>query len=418
MYKMMDSGIEWIGEIPKTWNIIRVKQAFIRKNEKAQQENPVVLSLARSGVKIRDVSTNEGQVAESYYNYNPVSIGDLLLNPMDLYSGANCSISEVEGVISPAYINLKNKEGFNSKFYDYYFKVQYWMMVLFAHGKGVSFDNRWTLNYETLMNFPIVAPDEKIQNKIVMFLDNKCAQIDRYIEKQQQIIEKLKEYKQAIITEAVTKGLDPDVKMKDSGIEWIGEIPEHWNICKFGYIATVKSNLVHPELYKSYPQVSSENIEKNSGKLLECKTVDEVGIISDNHLFYEGQILYSKIRPALNKVTIAPFDGLCSADIYPIETTEKTRYILYLILSEPFLQQVKTITENRVKMPKINRSELNSIFVAYPSEGVQEAIIQYLDDKCASIDEVIQKREYAVNKLTEYKKSLIYEAVTGKLEVI
>ena len=106
MKQMKDSGVEWIGEIPENWGTVKVKQAFVRKNEKAQQENPVVLSLARSGVKVRDVSTNEGQVAESYYNYNPVSVGDLLLNPMDLYSGANCSISEVEGVISPAYVNL------------------------------------------------------------------------------------------------------------------------------------------------------------------------------------------------------------------------------------------------------------------------------------------------------------------------
>ena len=120
MRVMKDSGVEWIGEIPEDWGIVKVKQAFVRKNEKAQQENPVVLSLARSGVRVRDVSTNEGQVAESYYNYNPVSVGDLLLNPMDLYSGANCSLSEVEGVISPAYVNLKSKEGYFSKFYDYY----------------------------------------------------------------------------------------------------------------------------------------------------------------------------------------------------------------------------------------------------------------------------------------------------------
>lgn len=253
MQKMKYSGVEWIGEIPEDWGIVKVKQAFVRKNEKAQQENPVVLSLARSGVRVRDVSTNEGQVAESYYNYNPVSVGDLLFNPMDLYSGANCSLSEVEGVISPAYVNLKNKEGYFSKFYDYYFKVQYWMMVLFAHGKGVSFDNRWTLNHETLMNFPIVSPDFKTQKHIADFLDDKCGKIDRYIEKQQQIIDKLKEYKQAVITEAVTKGLNPDAPMKDSGIEWIGMIPEHWDVPEIKYLVRIASGGTpdrnHPEYW-------------------------------------------------------------------------------------------------------------------------------------------------------------------------
>lgn len=153
--KMKNSGIEWIGVIPEDWKLGRVKHGFIRKKQEAHQDNPVILSLARAGVHVRDISNNEGQIAESYYNYNVVSPGDLLLNPMDLYSGANCSISKVGGVISPAYVNLGAKEGFHSAYYDYFFKTQYWAMVLFAHGKGVSFDNRWTLSNEDLMNYRI-----------------------------------------------------------------------------------------------------------------------------------------------------------------------------------------------------------------------------------------------------------------------
>ena len=202
---MKDSGIEWIGEIPLDWDIYKVKHCFTRKNSKAKQDDPVVLSLTRSGVKIRDISTNEGQLAESYYDYNPVQVGDLLLNPMDLYSGANCSYSDVEGVISPAYINLKNKEGMsNSKFYDYYFKVQYWMMVLFSFGKGVSFYNRWTLGQETLMNFPIVYPLLSEQQQIADFLDNKCSEIDKLITKKEQLIAELETYKKSLIYEYVT----------------------------------------------------------------------------------------------------------------------------------------------------------------------------------------------------------------------
>lgn len=405
MCKMKDSGIEWIGEIPKKWDCIRGKNLY---------------SIATGKRDSGDYDEN------GLYPFFTCSSEEKRINSY-CYDGEALLISGNGMVGFTRYYNGKF-DAYQRTYYLFNFKKDVMNIIFLKHYVSnmlaKCLENQYVgsvidfIKLGDLKNFNIVTPPICEQTRIADFLDNKCTQIDRYIEKQQQIIEKLKEYKQAIITEAVTKGLDPHAKMKNSGIEWIGEIPEQWNVCKFGYIATVKSNLVHPELYKSYPQVSSENIEKNSGKLLECKTVDEVGIISDNHLFYEGQILYSKIRPALNKVTIAPFDGLCSADIYPIETTEKTRYILYLILSEPFLQQVKTITENRVKMPKINRSELNSIFVAYPSEGEQEAIIQYLDDKCASIDEVIQKREYAVNKLTEYKKSLIYEAVTGKLDIV
>ena len=142
--EMVNSGIPWIGEIPKDWEIRKVKDVFIRKNEKAHQENPVILSLARSGIKVRDISTNEGQLAESYFDYNPVEPFDLLINPMDLYSGANCSMSSVTGVISPAYVNLRAKGDISPRYYDYYFKTQYWSMAFFAHGKGVSFDSEET----------------------------------------------------------------------------------------------------------------------------------------------------------------------------------------------------------------------------------------------------------------------------------
>ena len=232
MREMKDSGIEWIGEIPVDWSMKRVKYIFTRKNKNAMQENPTILSLARDGVKVRDISNNEGQIAESYYNYNPVEEGDLLLNPMDLYSGANCSISKVQGVISPAYINLKANAGINPVFYDYYFKVQYWLMAFFSYGKGVSYDNRWTLSAETLMNYPVVALSYEEQCKRADYLNRKCRQIDTIIARQQEVIEKLKVYKLSVITEAVTKGLNPDVPMKDSGVEWIGEIPEHWEIGK------------------------------------------------------------------------------------------------------------------------------------------------------------------------------------------
>ena len=118
--EMKNSGIPWIGEVPKDWEVRKVKNAFVRQNEKAHQENPIILSLARAGVKVRDISTNEGQMAESYYDYNPVEPYDLLINPMDLYSGANCSMSLVSGVISPAYVNLRAKGGSNPRYYDYY----------------------------------------------------------------------------------------------------------------------------------------------------------------------------------------------------------------------------------------------------------------------------------------------------------
>lgn len=272
--EMKDSGVEWIGEIPREWEVGKVKNCFVRKNEKAKQENPIILSLARSGVKIRDISTGEGQIAESYFNYNPVEKGDLLINPMDLYSGANCSVSKVCGVISPAYINLKSINGNNSTYYDYYFKTQYWSMVFFAHGKGVSFDNRWTLNTETLFNYFIPIPPLEEQEKIANYLDKKVSDIDLIIEKTKATIEDYKKYKHSIITEAVTKGINPNVEMKDSGIEWIGEIPREWEVKKLSeYFFQVKnknSNLEEKNLLSlSYGKIIRKDINKTDGLLPE-----------------------------------------------------------------------------------------------------------------------------------------------------
>lgn len=230
MREMKDSGFDWLREIPKNWDLLKIKNGFSRKKAKALQDDPMVLSLARSGVKVRDISTNEGQLATSYYEYNPVTIDDMLLNPMDLQSGANCSISKVKGVISPAYINLRYKKGFNPEFYNYYFKYQYWSYAFFTYGKGVSFDNRWTLNEETLMNLPLLVPNKEEQDLIAKFLNKKCAKIDGITKDLQEQIDTLENYKKSVITEAVTKGLKPNVEMKDSKITYVGKIPSAWNI--------------------------------------------------------------------------------------------------------------------------------------------------------------------------------------------
>ena len=226
------TNIPWIGEIPSDWSTCRVKDIFSIEKEKAHQKNPIILSLARDAIKERDISTNEGQLAASYEEYNPVIPGDLLLNPMDLYSGANCNVSEVSGVISPAYSKLRKKVDLNPFFFDYFFKVQYWAMAMFAHGKGVSFDNRWTLNNDTLKAYECPFPSVEEQNKIVKEIKSKEEKLNALIANEEKQIEKLKEYKQTLISEVVTKGLNPNVPMNDCGIESIGHYPANWRLLR------------------------------------------------------------------------------------------------------------------------------------------------------------------------------------------
>lgn len=426
MREMKNSGVEWIGEIPAEWKIVKVKQAFFRKNEKAQQENPVVLSLARSGVKVRDITANEGQIAESYYNYNPVSIGDLLLNPMDLYSGANCSISKVEGVISPAYANLRSKEGYFSNFYDYYFKVQYWMMVLFAHGKGVSFDNRWTLTNETLMNFPVVAPSLTEQHRIADFLDEKCAKIDAVIEKQKQVIEKLKEYKLSVITEAVTKGLDPTVPMKDSGVEWIGEVP-----CDAEVVSVSKIfKIVLGKMLSTKAVEDNETLEKYfCAANVHFDTIDYDNLKQMWFSDYEKNIYKVKKGDLLvveggagaggaNVVSLDVEDCYIQNSIMIVRSLSYIRskwlyYYLYSLVKRNYIDYVC----NKATIPHFTKDKLSKTKIVVFSENETEIILKELDETVFKVDETITQKQSIIDKLTEYKKSLIYEVITGKKEV-
>ena len=415
---MKNSGVEWIGNIPSEWRIGRVKNAFTRKNEKAHQEEPTILSLARSGVKIRDLSTGEGQIAESYYNYNPVEPFDLLLNPMDLYSGANCSISKVYGVISPAYINLKANKNYYPVFYDYYFKTQYWAMAFFAHGKGVSYDNRWTLSTETMMNYYIPVPSLHEQKRIADFLDSKVTQIDKIISETKASIENYKEYKQSVITEAVTKGLNKNVPMKDSGIEWIGEIPSEWKVHMLSQIfyqhkCKNKDLQENNLLSLSYGKIKRKNIDVAGGLLPE--SFDNYNIIDVNDIVLRLTDLQHDHKSL--RVGIVKEKGIITSAYITLRSKEniETDYFYYYLhtfdIHKGFYGMGCGVRQS------LNFDELKKLKILYPSTKEQKSIVKFLDNKCAEIDNLILQKEKLITNLEEYKKSLIYEYVTGKKAV-
>ena len=427
MREMKDSGIEWIGEIPVDWSMKRVKHLFTRKNEKAMQENPTILSLARDGVKVRDISNNEGQIAESYYNYNPVEEGDLLLNPMDLYSGANCSISKVQGVISPAYINLKANAGVNPAFYDYYFKVQYWLMAFFSYGKGVSYDNRWTLSAETLMNYPVVALPYGEQCKRADYLDRKCSQIDAIIARQQEVIEKLKAYKLSVITEAVTKGLNPDVPMKDSGVEWIGKIPEHWAIHKFcwDYSAMLGKMLDAKRITGEHlhPYIKNADVQWDSINFEDLDEMDFSDEEKERYTISPGDLMVCE-GGEIGKCAIVPDD--IPEDIYYQKALHRVRkrhpdsgniHFLCKVIYCMAKNNCLNTSPEKATIAHLPGDALSQLRIPTPPISEQGQIAEYLNDKCMEIDRFSARKHETIDKLIEYKKSLIYEVVTGKKEV-
>lgn len=430
--KMHDSGIPWIGEVPDGWKVGRIKDiidvltdftangsfADLAKNVKYIDDEDyarlIRLTDLRDNLNNAGVFVNENSY--SYLSKSKLFGGEILVANVGAYAGLFCEMPMINkpATLGPNMFLLKPNKKMLSR-YLYYIGTS--PLVWGQLTVKATSSAQPKLNKTDIKTTYILIPPLDMQQKLVYFLDSKCSEIDTLIENLRVRIESVKEYKKAVITEAVTKGLDKDAKMKDSGVEWIGEIPEGWKVVRFKHIASIKSNLVQPDKYMKYPQIAPDNIEKDTGRLLSHQTVEESGVISGNHLFYRGQILYSKIRPNLNKLTIAPFDGLCSADMYPIEPKLPTIFMVYSMLSAYFVSQVSLIIQDRVKMPKINQEELGEIKVVVPSQQEMLTIADYLDSKCSEIDTLLQNYEDQISTLEEYKKSLIYEYVTGKREV-
>lgn len=404
--KMAKTNIEWLPEIPETWKCARVKNLFYISKEQAHEKNPTVLSLARSGVKIRDISNNEGQLAESYFNYNVVKPGDLLLNPMDLYSGANCNMSEVSGVISPAYANLRAKTYLNPKYFDYYFKTQYWSMAMFAHGKGVSFDNRWTLNNDGLMNYELPFPSFAEQNLIVSFLNKKIAQIESLIEIENHQIEKLNFYKREIINEKLSK-INKKIKIKYL-IDGIcdGTHGSYERVTNDGHLLLSAKNLGNDCLIikeneslvseSDYKEITKNGYPAKNDILMCC--VGDIGKTvlydRDDTLAFQRSVLF--LRPS-NKII--------------------PEFMLYALRTDDIYSQEEK-TMNKTIQAGLYQGIVKELFVPYLSDiSLQKKIVESIKDSLMKIDSLIQIKTKKIENLDSYKRSLILDCINGRKEV-
>lgn len=419
---------KWVKQIPVHWDFKRVKLVFGLRKE---TNNPIItdniLSLtAKQGVipYAEKKGTGGNKPKADLTKYNICRTGDLLVNNMNVVSGA-AGVSRYTGAVSPVYYPLVIRHNDNVWYYHYVFRLLTFQRSLIGLGKGILMhenDNgtltsvRMRISMDYLGNVLLPVPPRAEQDQIVRFLDWKVSEINKLIGIRRKEIQELEEYRAVKLAFTTHYGVNKSRKIKDSGYSWIGGVPDDWHVRAFSKVAVVKSNLVQPENYMDEMQVSPASIEKNTGKIIQTQTVRESGIISGNHRFYKGQILYSKVRPLLNKVTIAPFDGLCSADMYPIETTLDTKYFVYFMLSQNFLGQL-SMSGNRVKMPKINQDELSSILILFPDIKEQEHIVTKLDQLFALVDDQIERIKQDISLLQELKSVVISNTVTGKIDV-
>ncbi|MDO5296167.1 MAG: restriction endonuclease subunit S [bacterium] len=407
--EMKDSGIEWVGKIPSNKEVVRNKYYFhLTKGKIPSSQNS-----EGKGVPYIGASELDSNCCRNYTEDDTVPVcnkDDVLI----LWDGARAGLvgTGKNGAISSTVVKCVFANNVYPSFGYWYFKGFEHYFAEQVHGTTIPHMNTRYIEDIGFINWSI-----KEQQAIAAFLDGRCAKIDELIAETAAGIAEYKELKQAVIFEAVTQGLDKNVPLKDSGVEWIGDIPEGWIVKRFKYVATVNANLVSPEDYLDYRQIAPDCIEKDSGRLIKERTVSEAGVESWNQLFHKGQLVYSKIRPILNKIIIAPYDGLCSADMYPLDVIEDIAFVQKAMLSRYFVEQVGLITQDRVKMPKINKEELANILMAIPPRNEQIQIVEYLNSRMAEIDEVIDEKQTLIDDLKAYKKSLIYEVVTGKRRV-
>ena len=333
-----------------------------------------------------------------------------MADPGDIVISCRAPIGSINIVSRPMCTNqgcklLKPKCEIDTSFYYYFLCSQ--KDVLNSLGRGTTF---MELSTDDLNNYTVPLPDVEIQHRIVSFLDFKCGNLNDIIKYNKSIIDELSNLKQSIISETVTRGLNPNASLKDSGIDWIGMIPNTWNVIKLKYLVTVSNT--KSSSYSSF--LGLENVESWTGRYIDTEMCSSgEGSISIN----AGDLCFSKLRPYLAKVIIAPFDGACSSEFIVFNHFDgDVRYLKYLMLTSNFIEEVNSSTYG-TKMPRANWDFIGSMYVPNVPFNEQVQISDYLDQVCYTIDSIIDSVKYSSSKIQQYMQSLIYEYVTGKRSV-
>ncbi|EPE6971804.1 restriction endonuclease subunit S [Campylobacter upsaliensis] len=416
------SGIEWLGEIPQSWEIRRLKYLFYISKEESRDEFPNVLSLTQNGIIERDITTNKGQLAQNYIGYNIVKRGDIILNPMDLSSGYVAK-STFEGVISQAYIKIRPLETLNLSYYESFFQNLYHYKILWHLGKGISYDHRWTLGNDVFLNIKIPLPPLQEQKEIAEFLDSKCEKIQNYIDKKQKLITLLQEKKQALINEVVTKGLNPNIESKNSGIEYLGLIPHHWEVVKVKYIATTNIGLVYDpsEIATNenvgYPVLRANNIQ--NGKIDYKDVIYVAKKIDDKQLAISGDLLMcvrNGSENLLGKTAKIENNNFSFGAFTAIIRSDLNNYLYWIFQTEMLKKSISSFIVS-IGIGQISQDDIKNFKIPLPPLQEQKQIANFLDEKCEKINSAIEKTKKQIELVKEYKNTLINEAVCGRIDL-
>lgn len=431
MREMKDSGVEWIGEIPKDWRVLRNKNLFFEINERCLSGDDFqLLSVSEYyGVAPKIDRIEDGDMithAESLEGYKICKQDDIVMNIMLAWKRAT-GVSNFEGIISPAYCVYRAKKNANPHYYHYLFRTDVCANLFKQYSTGVI-DSRLRLYSDKFFSLPMIVPSVKEQLQISTYLDTNCSRIDAIITREQAVIEKLKEYKLSLITEAVTKGLNLEAPMKDSGYEFIGKIPATWRVLQLRYVGKCQNGISKSGEFfgTGFPFVSYSDVYKNyelpvtTSGLIESSESER-----KNYSVQKGDIFFTRTSETIEEVGLT---AVC------LKSIEKATFAGFLIRVRPNKDIINPLFSkyyfrsehhrqfivkemNLVTRASLGQELLKRLPVLLPPLHEQQEISTYLENKCVAIDQSISKKQLVIDKLAEYKKSLIYEVVTGKKEV-
>ena len=423
-----ESSLEWIARIPTHWQLINTKYLFRLVTEPAPKNNTYeLLSIYTDiGVKPRKELEERGNRATTTDGYWLVKKGDFIVNKLLAWMGA-IGLSNYEGVTSPAYDILRKIRPLNERFYEYLFRCGLYFTEFKKRSKGIM-DVRLRLYFSQFGPIPLVFPPVHEQDQIVAFLDRKTQKIDELIRAKERKIELLQEYRASLINQAVTKGLDPNVEMNPSGVEWIGNVPKHWEVKKIKYLARLISKGTTPTTigreildHGEIRFIKAENIVDNQVKLDPEYYIDEeTNQMLKRSQLKENDILFV-IAGTIGKV------GLVSRNHLPANTNQAVSFIrpyekelpefIYYWLQSDNIQQIVWRDVVQTAQPNLSMEDLGNLYIPYPSIAEQERIVDYISNKTRSIAQLLQQVYRQIELLKEYRQSLISAVVTGKIDV-
>ena len=423
------SGVEWLGEVPEHWEVKKIRNfASFTGGGTPSRENlsfwggPIPWVSPKDMKVERIIEAEEGITQEGLDGSSSslVATGHILIVVRSgiLRHTIPVAINAVEVAINQDMkaVRMVDKVCMNIFFLRWIQGLNNQLLLAWAK-QGATVES---VEQEYLSKTVLPLPTLAEQAAIITFLDHETAKIDALIAEQQRLIELLQEKRQAAISHAVTKGLNPNAPMKDSGVEWLGEVPEHWVVCNFQRFVQIAEGQVDPRQnpYADMPLIAPNHIQAGTGQLLGLETAAEQGAESGKYICNEGDVIYSKIRPSLRKACIAPCACLTSADMYPLRAHGRlsNEFLFRFLLSEQF-SALAIVESERVAMPKINRDSLKSVALAIPPKSEQEDICLSIRVHSRTFDALIAEGQEAIVLLSERRSALISAAVTGQIDV-